>query len=45
VLLMLRRRRAESVPRAAQALYEVFVRRARELGGTLTDHGATPSDG
>jgi DNA-binding transcriptional LysR family regulator len=45
VLLMLRRSRAESVPRAAQALYEVFVRRARELGGTLTDHGATPSDG
>ncbi|WP_405876001.1 MULTISPECIES: LysR family transcriptional regulator [unclassified Streptomyces] len=36
VLLMLQRRRAESVPRAAQDLYEVFVRRARELGGTLT---------
>jgi len=35
VLLMLRRRRAESVPRAAQDLYEVFLRRARELGGTL----------
>ncbi|MCD9877721.1 LysR family transcriptional regulator [Streptomyces guryensis] len=34
VLLMLQRRRAESVPRAAQDLYEVFVRRARELGGS-----------
>ncbi|MEU6144430.1 LysR family transcriptional regulator [Streptomyces sp. NPDC047081] len=34
VLLMLQRRRAESVPRAAQDLYEVFVRRARELGYT-----------
>jgi DNA-binding transcriptional LysR family regulator len=31
VLLMLQRRRAESVPRAAQDLYEGFVRRAREL--------------
>jgi DNA-binding transcriptional LysR family regulator len=36
VLLMLQRRRAESVPRAAQDLYEVFVRRARELDGTPT---------
>jgi len=36
VLLMLQRRRAESVPRAAQDLYEVFVRRAHELGGTPT---------
>jgi DNA-binding transcriptional LysR family regulator len=36
VLLMLQRRRAESVPRAAQDLHEVFVRRARDLGGTLT---------
>jgi DNA-binding transcriptional LysR family regulator len=36
VLLMLQRRRAESVPQAAQDLYEVFVRRAREFGGTLT---------
>ncbi|GAA3770700.1 LysR substrate-binding domain-containing protein [Streptomyces coacervatus] len=36
VLLMLQRRRAESVPRAAQDLYEVFVRKARELDGTLT---------
>lgn len=36
VLLMLQCRRAVSVPRAAQDLYEVFVRRARELGGTLT---------
>ncbi|MCI3278343.1 LysR family transcriptional regulator [Streptomyces cylindrosporus] len=34
VLLMLQRRRAESVPRAAQDLYEVFVRRGRELGST-----------
>ncbi|MER6422996.1 LysR family transcriptional regulator [Streptomyces sp. NPDC001137] len=36
VLLMLQRRRAVSAPRAAQDLYEVFVRRARELGGSLT---------
>lgn len=36
VLLMLQRRRAESVPRAAQDLHEVFVRRARELTGTAT---------
>ncbi|MCT9075846.1 LysR family transcriptional regulator [Streptomyces fulvoviolaceus] len=35
VLLMLLRRRAESAPRAAQDLYEAFVRRAGELGGTL----------
>lgn len=35
VLLMLQRRRAESAPRAAQELYEAFVRRAGELGGTL----------
>ncbi|MFC8513142.1 LysR family transcriptional regulator [Streptomyces sp. NPDC057257] len=34
VLLMLQRRRAESVPRAAQDLYEVFVRRGRELGSS-----------
>ncbi|WP_328430894.1 MULTISPECIES: LysR family transcriptional regulator [unclassified Streptomyces] len=33
VLLMLQRRKAESVPQAAQDLYEVFVRRAREWGG------------
>ncbi len=33
VLLMLRRRRADSVPRAAKDLHGVFVRRARELGG------------
>jgi hypothetical protein len=33
VLLMLRRRRAGSVPRAAQDLHEVFVRTAWELGG------------
>ncbi|MFD4872258.1 LysR family transcriptional regulator [Streptomyces sp. NPDC058420] len=31
VLLMLRRRRAESVPQAAGDLHEAFVRRAREL--------------
>lgn len=39
VLLMLQRRRAESVPRAARDLHEVFVRRARHLGGTLTPPG------
>ncbi|CAL9328321.1 hypothetical protein SUDANB6_00020 [Streptomyces sp. enrichment culture] len=33
ILLMLRRRRAESVPRAARDLHEVFVSRARRLGG------------
>lgn len=36
VLLMLQRRRAVSAPRAAQDLYEVFVHRARELGGSPT---------
>ncbi|GHD33196.1 LysR family transcriptional regulator [Streptomyces galbus] len=36
VLLMLQRRRAESVPQAARELHEVFVRTARALGGTLT---------
>ncbi|MGW2384864.1 LysR family transcriptional regulator [Streptomyces sp. NPDC001658] len=36
VLLTLRRRRAESVPQAARHLHEAFVRRASELGGTLT---------
>ncbi|MFG2727600.1 LysR family transcriptional regulator [Streptomyces canus] len=39
VLLMLQRRRAESVPQAARDLHEVFVRRARHLGGTLTPPG------
>ena len=39
VLLMLQRRKAESVPRAAHDLHEVFVRRARQLGGTLTPPG------
>lgn len=39
VLLMLQRRRAESVPRAARDLHEAFVRRARLLGGTLTPPG------
>ncbi|MFE3035010.1 LysR family transcriptional regulator [Streptomyces canus] len=39
VLLMLQRRRAESVPRAAQDLHEAFVRRAGRLGGTLTPPG------
>jgi DNA-binding transcriptional LysR family regulator len=34
VLLMLRRRRADSVPQAAGDLHEAFVRRARELSGT-----------
>ncbi|MEV4450938.1 MULTISPECIES: LysR family transcriptional regulator [Streptomyces] len=37
VLLMLRRRRADSVPRAAHDLHEAFVRRAVELGGRLSD--------
>jgi hypothetical protein len=36
VLLMLRRRRAESVPRAAHDLHEAFVRRAAEVGGRLS---------
>jgi DNA-binding transcriptional LysR family regulator len=36
VLLMLRRRRAESVPRAAHDLHEAFVRRSGELGGSLS---------
>ncbi|MFI1000279.1 LysR family transcriptional regulator [Streptomyces galbus] len=36
VLLMLQRRRAESVPQTARELHEVFVRTARALGGTLT---------
>jgi DNA-binding transcriptional LysR family regulator len=36
VLLMLQRRKAESVPQAARDLHEAFVRRARELGGGLT---------
>ncbi|MGW2824718.1 LysR family transcriptional regulator [Streptomyces sp. NPDC001443] len=35
VLLMLQRRRAESVPRAARELHETFVRRARELMGAV----------
>ncbi|GAA3999389.1 LysR family transcriptional regulator [Streptomyces plumbiresistens] len=42
VLLMLQRRKAESVPRAAQDLYEVFLRRARELGGTLPEGPLSP---
>ncbi|GGU58990.1 LysR family transcriptional regulator [Streptomyces lavendofoliae] len=36
VLLMLQRRRAASVPRAARDLREAFVRRAGDLGGTLS---------
>ncbi|WP_405539912.1 LysR family transcriptional regulator [Streptomyces sp. NBC_00075] len=43
VLLTLQRRRAESVPLAARDLYEVFVRRARELGGTLTVPDGAPN--
>ncbi|MFI9169579.1 LysR family transcriptional regulator [Streptomyces lincolnensis] len=39
VLLMLRRRRAESVPQAARDLHEAFVRRARQLGGVLAPPG------
>lgn len=42
VLLMLQRRRAESVPQAAQDLYEVFVRRAREWGGRPRDTAGRP---
>ncbi|BCL32778.1 LysR family transcriptional regulator [Streptomyces aurantiacus] len=34
VLLMLQRRKADSVPQAAHDLHEVFVRRAEALGGT-----------
>ncbi|SNX56276.1 DNA-binding transcriptional LysR family regulator [Streptomyces sp. TLI_55] len=37
VLLMLQRRRAESVPRAAQDLHEAFVRRARRPAGSGQD--------
>lgn len=36
VLPMLRRRRAESVPRAAHDLHEAFARRAAELGTRLS---------
>ncbi|NUO44102.1 MAG: LysR family transcriptional regulator substrate-binding protein [Streptomyces sp.] len=36
VLLMLQRRRADPVPRAVLDLHEVFVARARALGGTLS---------
>lgn len=36
VVLMLQRRRADSVPRAADDLHEAFVHRAKELGGRLT---------
>ncbi|NEA63462.1 LysR family transcriptional regulator [Streptomyces sp. SID12488] len=43
VMLTLQRRRAESVPLAARDLHEVFVRRARELGGTLTVQGGSPN--
>ncbi|MET9173959.1 LysR family transcriptional regulator [Streptomyces misionensis] len=45
VLLMLQLRRAASVPRAARALREEFLRRARELGGTLSPPEGRPSDG
>lgn len=46
VLLMLQRRRAASVPRATRVLGEEFVRRAEELGGTLSappDRAADPA--
>ncbi|MEU3786444.1 hypothetical protein [Streptomyces sp. Root369] len=36
---LLQRRRTESVPQAAQDLYEVVVRRTRQLGETLTPPG------
>lgn len=39
VLLMLRRRRADSVPRAAQDLHEAFVHRAAALGDAPTSRG------
>ncbi|MPY59014.1 LysR family transcriptional regulator substrate-binding protein [Streptomyces spongiae] len=42
VLLMLQRRRSDSVPRAAHDLHEAFVRRARELGGKLTGPAHAP---
>ncbi|MET8614943.1 LysR family transcriptional regulator [Streptomyces misionensis] len=45
VLLMLQLRRAASVPRAARALREEFLRRAQELGGTLSPPEGRPSDG
>ncbi|MFE2075349.1 LysR family transcriptional regulator [Streptomyces misionensis] len=45
VLLMLQLRRAASVPRAARALREEFLRRAQELGGTLSPPEDRPSDG
>ncbi|WP_055489635.1 LysR family transcriptional regulator [Streptomyces sp. TP-A0356] len=44
VLLMLQRRKAESVPRAAQALHGEFVRRARELGGSVTLRDRPPGE-
>ncbi|CAL9329777.1 HTH-type transcriptional regulator BenM [Streptomyces sp. enrichment culture] len=42
VLLMLQRRRSVSVPRAARGLREEFVRRAGELGGTLSPSERRP---
>jgi len=45
VLLILQLRRAASVPRAARALREEFLRRAQKLGGTLSPPEGRPSDG
>ncbi|POX55300.1 LysR family transcriptional regulator [Streptomyces sp. Ru71] len=45
VLLMLQLRRAVSVPQAARGLREEFLRRAQELGGTLSPPGGRSSDG
>ncbi|GHF82689.1 LysR family transcriptional regulator [Streptomyces thermodiastaticus] len=39
VLLMLQRRKSGSVPQAARDLHEVFVRTARDLGGSLSGDG------
>ncbi|MDX3572310.1 LysR family transcriptional regulator [Streptomyces sp. ID05-47C] len=44
VLLMLRRRRADSVPQAARDLHEVFVRTARALT-KADDHDRPPAPG
>ncbi|MFD7994231.1 LysR family transcriptional regulator [Streptomyces mexicanus] len=45
VLLMLQLRRASSVPQAARGLREEFLRRAQELGGTLSPLGGRSSGG
>lgn len=45
VLLMLQLRRTASVPRAARVLREEFLRRAQELGGTLSPPVGWSPDG